>query len=195
LYLTRGKRVNLNCTSARAPPRDPQAPDRLHPNNRRTFAFAKQSRRFGGGAKANRSEHHRTHALRLLSDKIKTSTKKCLEPWTRCRTRPWCRLKPWRGCRTGRRSRRHGCRCRGSGSGCRCWARCRCWCRCSCWRRSWRPATAYSGKDIDPAPTVHIVRRSPLAAAQRRNNDMSRIIQCIATRGDLVLQARDGRPQ
>ena len=62
-----------------------------------------------------------------------------------------------------------------------------------CRSRSWC-AAGYSGQDIDPAPSKNVVWRS--GSATLGGSDMnSRVIQGCPARVDLVLQARNGRPE
>src|SRR6267154_1506049 len=87
-----------------------------------------------------------------VTDHQKFSVGRNLGPGQRRGTRPWRRPRP----RCWRRSRRRRCRCCCSGAG--------------CWRggrrrsSSWRRCTSYRSKDIDPAPTVDVVRRAGVSA-------------------------------
>src|SRR6266542_534292 len=65
--------------------------------------------------------------------------------------------------------------------------------RYRCRRRS-RCAAGYSGQDIDPAPSINVVWRSR-SAAQGGSNMDGRVIQGCPARINLVLQARNSRPE
>ena len=72
-----------------------------------------------------------------------------------------------------------------------------CRCRCSRWVAvgvGVGVAPADGGQDIDPAPSINVVWRS--RSATLGGSDMnSRVIQGCPARVDLVLQARNGRPE